>query len=255
MEFIGYIIVAALAIAISPFLKGFVNKFVEEDRIEEEAEQKRIKDKGNKKVSKKDKEKAEPKVKVKFVPEFDWKVTAITVLSEVILFINFGISATFFLYAFLTLLLIVCMFSDIKGCIIPNEVNFAGFIVGIIVTFVKMSVDINSGLDSIAGMLVGFLTFLAIAGLSLLLYKREGMGGGDIKLMGVLGLYLGFFNNIQVFILSFFLAAFISIFLLATKIKKGDDYIPFGPFIVLAAYLTMLFPASVTMPIVLKLLG
>lgn len=253
MEIIGYIIVAVLAIAISPLLKGFVNKFVEEDRLEEEAEQKRIKEKGNKKSSKK--EKNEPKVKVKFVPEFDWKVTAITVLSEVILFINFGITTTFFLYAFLTLLLVVCMFSDIKGCIIPNEVNFVGFIVGIIITFIKMSVDINSGIDSIAGMLVGFLIFLAIAGLSLLLYKREGMGGGDIKLMGVLGLYLGFFNNIQVFILSFFLAAFISIFLLATKIKKGDDYIPFGPFIVLAAYLTMLFPASVTMPIVLNLLG
>jgi len=252
---IEYIIVTFFAIAISPVLKGFVNKFVEEDKLEEEAEQKRLQEKENKKKNKKEKNETEPKIKVKFVPEFDWKVTVVTVLAEIILFIHFGITATFFLYAFLSLLLIVCMFADIKGCIIPNEVNFLGFIVGIILTFAKMSIDVKAGIDSIAGMLVGFLIFLAIAGLSLLLYKREGMGGGDIKLMGVLGLYLGFFNNIQVCIFSFFLAAFISIFLLATKIKKSDDYIPFGPFIVLAAYLTMLYPASATMPVILKLLG
>ena len=147
------------------------------------------------------------------------------------------------------------MFADIRGYIIPNEVNFFGFIVGIILAFIKTSFNISLGLDSILGMLVGFFIFLTIAGLSILLFKREGMGGGDIKLMGVIGLYLGLFNNIQVFILSFLIAAVISIFLLVTKIKQGDDYIPFGPFIVLAAYLTMLFPASITVPLLLQFLG
>ena len=248
IEYIGYFLVVVISIAVSPLLKGLVNKFVEEDRLEEEAEKKRGQDKTGK--NKKD----ESKIKVKFVPEFDWKVTAVTVLAEVILFMSLGITTSFFIYAFLTLLLIICMFADIKGCIIPNEVNFVGFIAGVILTFVKMSIDINAGLDSIIGAVIGFLIFLAIAGLSLLLYKREGMGGGDIKLMGVLGLYLGVLNNIQVFILSFFLAAIISITLLATKKKNGEDYIPFGPFIVLAAYLTMLFPANVTMPVVLQFL-
>lgn len=246
MDILGYILVTIVSIAISPLLKGLVNKFVEEDEIEEREANRQVNNKKNKE---------DKKVKVKFVPEFDWKVTATTVLAEVILFINFGISVQFFVFAFLTLLLIVCMFADIKGCIIPNEINFIGFIVGIILAFAQMSIDVKTGLDALAGMLVGFLTFLAIAGLSLLVFKKEGMGGGDIKLMGVLGLYVGFFNNIQIFILSFFIAAIISIFLLATKIKKSDDYIPFGPFIVLAAYITMLFPTSVTMPLLLQLIG
>lgn len=246
MDILLYILVTIISIAVSPFIKGLVNKFVEEDEIAEKEARKQTNLKSKKE---------EKKVKVKFVPEFDWKVTGTTVLAEVILFINFGITIQFFVYAFLALLLIVCMFADIKGCIIPNEINFAGFLVGIILAFAQMSVNISLGLDAIAGMLVGFLTFLAIAGLSLLVFKKEGMGGGDIKLMGVLGLYVGFFNNIQIFILSFFIAAIISIFLLATKIKKSDDYIPFGPFIVLAAYLTMLFPTSVTMPFLLQLIG
>lgn len=259
MEIIGYIAVAFFAIGISPVLKGFVNKFVEEDRLEEEAEKKKeveYKKKGKQdKVKKEKQEETKKDGKVKLVPEFDWKMTAVTVLSEIILFIQFGFSFTFVLYAFLTILLIVCMFADIKGCIIPNEVNFLGFIVGIVIAFAKMSYDVQAGLDSLGGMLIGFCIFLAIAGLSLLVYKKEGMGGGDIKLMGVIGLYLGIMNNIQVFILSFFLAAIISILLLASKRKKSDDYIPFGPFIVLAAYITMLFPASVTMPALLQLLG
>lgn len=249
MEILWYLIVAILSIAISPILKGLVNKFVEEDEIEEREALK----KENSKKKNKDKYE-EKKIKVKFVPEFDWKVTAVTVLLEVILFINFGITTQFFIFAFLTLLLITAMFADIKGCIIPNEVNFVGFLVGIVIAFIKMSFDISLALDSLAGMLIGFLIFLAIAGLSLLLFRKEGMGGGDIKLMGVIGLYVGFFNNIQIFILSFFIAAIISIFLIATRIKKTDDYIPFGPFIVIATYVTMLFPASAIMPLLLQIL-
>lgn len=253
MEILSYILVAVFAIAVSPFLKGLVNKFVEEDEIEEREMAKKETTKKEKKTNKENE--TLQKIKVKLVPEFDWKVTAITVLSEIVLFIQFGISIQFFIFAFLTLLLIICMFADIKGCIIPNEVNFLGFVVGIIIAFTKMSFNVNEGLDALGGMLIGFLVFLAIAGLSLLVFRREGMGGGDIKLMGVIGLYVGFFNNIQVFILSFFLAAIISITLLATKKKKSDDYIPFGPFIVLAAYLTILFPSSVTVPFLLQLIG
>ena len=249
MNILGYILVTVISIAISPILKGLVNKFVEEDEIEERENAKN--DRKKKEKNKTDNK----KTKVKFVPEFDWKVTAVTVLLETVLFIVFGTTSNFLIYGFLTLLLVIDMFADIKGCIIPNEINFIGFIFGIVLAFAKMSFNINAGLDSLAGMLVGFLIFLAIAGLSLLLFKREGMGGGDIKLMGVLGLYLGFFNTIQVFIFSFFIAAIISVFLLATKIKKSDDYIPFGPFIVLAAYITMLFPASVTMPALLQLMS
>lgn len=249
MEIVGAVVVAVLAIVISPILKGLVNKFVEEDRLEEEANKHEAVSETRKKGKKKEADTKALKVKLK--PEWDWKVAAVFAASEVVLWVWFGLSVTFFVYAFLTGLLVLCMFADIKGCIIPNEVNFVGFLVGIVLAFWKMNVNVNEGLDAIFGMLAGFGIFMAIAGLSLLLYKKEGMGGGDIKLMGVLGLYVGLFNNIQIFILSFFFAAVISITLLVTKRKKGDDYIPFGPFIVLAAYVTMLFPASVTMPTIL----
>lgn len=233
MEVLGFVLVIIVSIAISPILKGLVNKFVEEDKLEEEG----------------------TKTKVKFVPEFDFKVMCVTLLSELILYATMGVSLQFFTFAFLTLLLIVCMFSDIKGYIIPNEINFVGFIVGIILAFIKMINNVSEGLNLIGGMIIGLVIFLLIAGFSVLVFKKEGMGGGDIKLMGVIGLYVGFLNNIQVFILSFFVAAIISILLLLSKKKSKDDYIPFGPFIVIATYITMLFPASVIMPAIINLIG
>ena len=95
-------------------------------------------------------------------------------------------------------------------------------------------------------MIAGGGIFLLIALFSLLVYRKVGMGMGDVKLMAVLGLFFGFANIVQVFVFSFFIGAIISIFLLITKIKKSDDYIPFGPFIVIASFITMFLPATTT---------
>ena len=71
------------------------------------------------------------------------------------------------------------------------------------------------------------------------------MGFGDVKLMGALGLYFGLSNIIAVTLLSFLIGALLSIILLATKIKKMDEYIPFGPFIVMAALICIFVPSEI----------
>ena len=71
------------------------------------------------------------------------------------------------------------------------------------------------------------------------------MGFGDVKLMGALGLYFGLSNIIIITLLSFLIGAILSIVLLATKIKKIDEYIPFGPFIVLGTFISIFIPFEV----------
>ena len=78
-----------------------------------------------------------------------------------------------------------------------------------------------------------------------LLYGKEAMGFGDVKLMGALGLYFGLSNIIIITLLSFLIGAILSIVLLATKIKKIDEYIPFGPFIVLGTFISIFIPFEV----------
>ena len=175
---------------------------------------------------------------------FDWRVALVTSLLIILLLYFFGVSEKFFLYSILSIILTMEAFVDIKAKILPNSLNFAGFLIGIVYTYITCIRDIYAGLDLLLGMITGAGVFLLIALFALIVYRREGMGLGDVKLMGMLGLFFGFTNIIQIFILSFFVAAVISIILLATKIKKTTDYIAFGPFIVIATVVTMIIPAS-----------
>lgn len=71
--------------------------------------------------------------------------------------------------------------------------------------------------------------------------------------MGALGLYFGFANIIIVAIISFLVGAILSIILLITRIKKSDEYIPFGPFIVIGTFITMFVPYSLIVNILLNI--
>jgi leader peptidase (prepilin peptidase)/N-methyltransferase len=67
------------------------------------------------------------------------------------------------------------------------------------------------------------------------------MGAGDVKLCFVLGLWLGLKASIVCLMLSFIFGGVIGVFLLATGIKGRKDPIPFGPFLCLGAYISLLF--------------
>lgn len=73
------------------------------------------------------------------------------------------------------------------------------------------------------------------------LVSNGGMGGGDIKLMFSLGLFLGIQKTIITIIFTFIIAGVISIFLLITKIKGRKDKIPFVPFITIGFIIGILF--------------
>ena len=79
------------------------------------------------------------------------------------------------------------------------------------------------------------------------------MGFGDVKVMGTLGLFFGWRSIIAISILAFFIAAIFSIVLIIkSKIKKQEvgEFIPFGPFIVLAAFVLMFVPLNVWIKLV-----
>lgn len=212
------VIFALTGLAISPFMVALIKRYSNEEKIVDKDFFNDVK--------------------------FDWKVAIVTSLLIILLLYFLGISEKFFLYSVLSVILVIEAFVDIKAKILPNSLNFIGFLIGITYTYITCVRDIYAGLDLLLGMVTGAGVFLLIALFALIVYRREGMGLGDVKLMGMLGLFFGFANIVQIFILSFFVAAIISIVLLATKIKKTTDYIAFGPFIVIATVVTMIIPAS-----------
>ena len=103
------------------------------------------------------------------------------------------------------------------------------------------------------GSLVGAGIFLIITLLGGLIAGKEAMGFGDVKLMGAMGLFFGWMNMIVISLIAFLLAAVISIFLLASKKKTTDEYIPFGPFIVMATFIVMIVPFDILLFVLFKI--
>lgn len=131
---------------------------------------------------------------------------------------------------------------DYKLQIIPNRLNLTIFEIGIILSFIYGLSNVAITINMLLGMLVGGGIFLLITLIGGIFYGKEAMGFGDVKLMGALGIYFGFSNIIIITLVSFLIGAILSIFLLVSKRKKTDEYIPFGPFIALATYISMYIP-------------
>ena len=145
-------------------------------------------------------------------------------------------------FMILTPMLLSAFVIDYKLQIIPNRLNLTMFEIGLVIAFLYGLSNVAITINMALGMLVGGGIFLLITLVGGAIYGKEAMGFGDVKLMGALGLYFGFSSTIVVTLLSFLIGAILSIFLLATKIKKMDEYIPFGPFIVIAAFISIFVP-------------
>ena len=142
----------------------------------------------------------------------------------------------------LTPMILSAFVIDYKLQIIPNRLNLAIFEVGIVTAFIYGLSDFAITIKMFQGMLIGGGIFLFITLIGGLILGKEAMGFGDVKLMAALGLFFGGQSIIGVTLVSFLIGAVLSIVLLITKIKKSNEYIPFGPFIVLAVLINIFVP-------------
>ena len=159
-------------------------------------------------------------------------------LIYILIFIILGYSLNFIFYCILSSLLIVIGIIDYKHTIIPNGLVIFGLITGLVYRFI-LPLFLKTEIlwfDSIFGLLIGGGFFLLVA-----IVSKGNMGGGDIKLMGMLGLFLGIKKIIMATFLSFIIGAIFTFPLLLLKKKGKKDMVPFGPFIALSALITMLY--------------
>jgi leader peptidase (prepilin peptidase)/N-methyltransferase len=196
-------------------------------------------------------------------------IELLTAIMFLILFNYYDLSWVFFVYTIFVCGLIIAIFTDIDFRIIPDEISIGGVIVGFILSAIfpfmhnvasfKLSIY-----QSFLGIIIGggTLYFFALLGdflffkvgdyLSQRLFKRQiylkeqfekgeepsTMGGGDIKLLAMIGAFLGW----QEAILSLFLACILGgIAGIIIKIKTKKSLIAFGPFIAIGAVISLFF--------------
>jgi len=176
-----------------------------------------------------------------------------TALLMVALFQKFGLHYEFFLSMVMLWCLIIATFVDIRHRIIPDEVSVGGLIIGFIMvsvtgftlsplrfTFFPMA---RSALGIIAGGGIIYLTGVLFDLVYFKLLKRpaingetESMGGGDVKLLAMIGAFMGW----PMAVLTFFLAPFLGIVIgIVNLVTKKDHTIPYGPFLSMAALLSL----------------
>ena len=156
-------------------------------------------------------------------------------------------------YIILTPMLLSAFIIDFKLQIIPNRLNLTILEIGLLFAFAYGISDVAITLNMLLGMLAGAGIFLVITLVGGLFYGKEAMGFGDVKLMGALGLFFGLSNIIVITLVSFLIGAILSVGLLITKIKKTDEYIPFGPFIVIATFISMYVPFETIRFVLMKI--
>ncbi len=136
-------------------------------------------------------------------------------------------------------MLIVLAIYDLRWMILPDVVMFPAMLLAVALVLANILIGrpITSALSSVLAAALAGGAFYALAAVS----KGRWMGGGDIKLVFLMGLVLGLQKILLALFLGFNVAAVVAVVLLLVRLKKRTDYIPFGPFLVGATIVAYLY--------------
>ncbi len=132
--------------------------------------------------------------------------------------------------------LIIAAFSDLETQVVPDQPTYIIIALGLLYNFLN-----RNAVSSLWGLFWGFAILYLIAFFGKIFYKKDVLGGGDIKLASAFGAFLGIEKLFIAIFSGYFLGALISILLLALKKKKMQDYIPFAPALALGALAALFF--------------
>ena len=171
-------------------------------------------------------------------------VEVLNALLYVFLLWRFGPDWPFLIYALFSSALIVITFIDLDFQIIPDRISLPGIPLGLLAGSLIlpdpfMRADALGWKASLIGAVSGFLFyyFIAFAGEKIL--KKEAMGGGDIKMMAMVGGFLGWKGVILTTFLGSLFGSIIGIFMMLFRGREKGSQIPFGPFLALGAVVSL----------------
>jgi len=169
-------------------------------------------------------------------------IEGITALGSLSLFMKFGPSLSFFIYFAFVAALIVITVIDLYHQIIPDVISLPGIGAGLLASLVLPQFTF---FDSLIGALLGGGSLFLVATLYQWLFKREGMGGGDVKLLAMIGAFLGWKAVILTILLGSLVGSITGIIIMVLKGKDLKYAIPFGPFLSLGAVIALFYEAEI----------
>src|SRR4030043_317985 len=169
-------------------------------------------------------------------------VEGITALSSLVLFMRFGPSLAYITYfAFVAALMVITVI-DLYHQIIPDVISLPGIGVGLLASLIISQITF---FNSLIGVLLGGGSLFLVATLYQWLFKREGMGGGDVKLLAMIGAFLGWKAVILTILLGSLVGSITGIIIIILKGKDFKYAIPFGPFLSLGAVISLFYGENI----------
>ena len=169
-------------------------------------------------------------------------VETISAISFLIIYYFFGISLTSILLMILFLSFLIIFFIDLKHYIIPNILTFPMMVLGFAKSFdPNLNPIFPNYINSLIGGIFGYLIIWSIIFFYKQIRKKEGMGLGDAKILAVIGFWFGWISIPFIIFLSSAIALIIVIPDLLKKSKKLTSQIPFGPYIIIATIIFIVF--------------
>jgi leader peptidase (prepilin peptidase)/N-methyltransferase len=159
-------------------------------------------------------------------------------LAYVLVAWRFGLTWPALAYAAFCSALIVVSGIDLEHQIIPDRITLPGLAIGLVAAATILPITL---VNAVIGVAVGGGLLWLLAWLSPYLFGKEGMGGGDIKLMGMVGAFLGWKPALLTIMLGAIAGSVLGMTLIAIKLLRRDQYIPFGPFLALGAVVALFF--------------
>lgn len=185
-------------------------------------------------------------------------VELLTALTFLYIYSRYQMSLDFIIYAVFAGGLIVSTFIDIRWRIIPDEISLGGIAAGLVFALIKSLPDIGAFpkiplVDSLLGVLTGGLLIYGSGLLGNLIFfklmkrksiegETESIGGGDVKLLAMIGSFVGWKLAVLTFFVAPFFGAVVGIYVL---LFKKSHLIPYGPFLSLAALISLFYGSQI----------
>lgn len=165
-------------------------------------------------------------------------VEGITAILSLVVAYTFGATEQALLYIVVTWALVALTFIDIDHMLLPDQLTLPLLWLALIASVVGYTIAPS---DAIIGAACGYLSLWSVFWLFKLITGKEGMGYGDFKLLAVFGALLGWQSLLTIILLSSVVGAVIGIALLSIQGKDKATPIPFGPYLAIAGWITMLW--------------
>lgn len=168
-------------------------------------------------------------------------VEALNGAGYLLLLRQFGLMWPTLIYALFFSALVVITFIDLDIQIIPDVISLPGIVIGLAVSYWLP----QGFVSSLIGLLVGGGFFWLVAEVGTRVLKQEAMGGGDIKLIAMVGAFLGWHNVLLTIFLASLAGAAVGLLFMVLKGWGRRTPIPFGPFLALGAVLALFFGTTI----------